>query len=149
MNRDVDAFLGCRTWAVVGASAKAGSFGTYAMKILKEKGFELFPVNPNYTELNGVPCFGSLNDLPTVPDAALFLLPPWAATAAVADAQKLGIKKIWFQRGADYKSAMEEAAKAGIAVMTDKCILMYAEPVKGIHAIHRFFSRLTGHTMLS
>ena len=149
MNRDIESFKKCHTWAIVGASAKRGSFGTHAFKELKQKGLSVIPVNPFYDEIDGDRCYASLKDLPSKPDAALFVLPPWSAPAVVAEAEEAGISRIWFQRGADYSTAIEAARKAGMTVVFGKCILMFAEPVKGIHAFHRFFSRLVGNVVLT
>ena len=149
MDRDIESFLNCHSWAIVGASSQPRSFGTYAYKELKEKGLDVVGVNPKYDEVNGDKCYGSLCELPKQPDAALFLLPPWAAPAAVAEAKDAGITKIWFQRGANYDTAIEEAKKAGMTVVSGKCIMMFAAPVKGIHKFHRFLSRVTGHVMLT
>lgn len=55
-----------RSIALVGASAKPKSQGHNMVMELKKSGFAgtVYAVNPNYTEIEGVPCFPSLKDLP-------------------------------------------------------------------------------------
>jgi acyl-CoA synthetase (NDP forming) len=77
----VAAMLGARSVALVGASARPGSFGA---RMLAEAAASpaqplLYPVNPRYAEIGGRRCWPSLADLPgpvdlvllAVPDAAL------------------------------------------------------------------------------
>ena len=52
--------------------------------------------------------------------------------------------KVSIQQGADFSGSAAKAEAARITTITGKCILMYAEPVGGIHAIHRFFAKLFG-----
>ncbi|PWB72712.1 hypothetical protein C3F09_06210, partial [candidate division GN15 bacterium] len=115
-----------------------------AYTTLKQRGYEVYPVNPNYSAVDGDRCYKSFSDLPPGVESAVFVLPPSAASQAVADAQSFGIKRIWFQQGARYDSAIKQAQDAGMQVVCRKCILMYAQPVSGVHAFHRFLARMFG-----
>ncbi|MEX2648193.1 MAG: CoA-binding protein [Alphaproteobacteria bacterium] len=55
-----------RSIALVGASTKPGSQGNNMVRELKKGGFKgkVYAVNPNYDEVEGIPCFPSLADLP-------------------------------------------------------------------------------------
>src|SRR5207302_3646532 len=57
--------LGPRSVAVVGASAREGSFGWEMMRQLRIGGFEgaVHPVNPSYDDVLGYPCLPSLGSL--------------------------------------------------------------------------------------
>lgn len=130
--------------ALVGASNKPKSFGQLAYKTLKERGYTVYPVNPNYAEIDGDRCYRSMTELPIGTESAVFMLAPSAAEQAVADARAKGIKRIWFQQGGKFDSAIKAAENAGMQVVSRKCILMYTEPVTGVHAVHRFFTKLFG-----
>jgi len=56
----------------------------------------------------------------------------------------LNIKHIWIQRGAESKEVYETAKILSLDIITKRCILMYTEPVKGIHKLHRTLSKLFG-----
>jgi predicted CoA-binding protein len=130
--------------ALVGASNKPNSFGQAAYKELKDRGFTVYPVNPNYAEVAGDRCYKSISELPQGVESALFVLSPAAAEQAVEEARVAGIKRIWFQQGADYRAAVKAAQDSGMQVVSKKCILMYAPPVTGFHAFHRFLAKVFG-----
>ena len=48
-----------------------------SINLCRTAGFEgdIWPVNPKYGSLAGIPCFGSIADLPESPDAALIAVP--------------------------------------------------------------------------
>ena len=74
MKHRLDPLLRPRSVAVVGASARVDSVGEWALKNLLIGGYKgrLYPVNPNYDELQGQPCYASLADLPETPDLVVF-----------------------------------------------------------------------------
>ena len=143
MNTVADFFDG-GALAVVGASTNPRAFGNAAYKTLKEHGVQVYPVNPNYAEVEGDHCYKSLSELPTGVTAAVFVLTPAAAVKAVDEARAAGINRIWFQQGGDYRQAAKLAEEAGMQVVKKKCILLYSQPVTGVHAFHRFFVKLFG-----
>jgi len=76
--------------------------------------------------------------------AAVVAVSPDAAETVVEDAAAAGITHLWFQRGKDFSDAENKARAEGITTVSGKCILMYAQPVGGIHAAHRFLARIFG-----
>ena len=74
MTHRLDPLLRPRSIAVVGASARADSFGRWALKnVLRGKySGDVYPVNPNYDELQGLRCYENLNELPQTPDLVIF-----------------------------------------------------------------------------
>jgi len=79
--------------AIVGASARTDSLGEWALKNLLIGGYEgrIYPVNPNYDELQGHRCFPSLADLPETPDLAVFAVSDQRIEAALDEAIAAGI----------------------------------------------------------
>jgi uncharacterized protein len=144
MNPTIEKLLQPKKLAVVGASTNARSFGHNVYRELKRLGFSLIPINPHHAEVDGDKCYKSLTDLPTHVDSALFVLSPEAAVSVVAEARAAGIKYIWFQQMADYAAAVKAAEEVGIETVSKRCILMYAQPVKGFHAFHRFLTKIVG-----
>ena len=59
--------------ALVGASPKAGSVGNGMVQGLRGGGFtgRIYPINPNYREIEGIACYPSLADLPEPVDHVL------------------------------------------------------------------------------
>ncbi|MEW5794930.1 MAG: CoA-binding protein [Candidatus Zixiibacteriota bacterium] len=133
-----------RTIAVAGVSRRKNKFGSVALRELTKRGYEVYPVHPALDSTDGIRCFHSLADLPVLPDMVLVTLKPGGAVDIVDQAATLGIRKVWFQQGADFSEAISRARDAGMEIVSRRCVLMYAGPLTGIHRVHRFFSRLLG-----
>lgn len=83
--------------ALVGASAREGSFGLATLRNLAHPGFAgpIYPVNPGYGEIEGRVCYPSLADI------------PGGVEHAVLSVANAGIER-----------ALTEAAEAGVAAAT-------------------------------
>jgi len=144
MDETMRKFSESRELAVVGVSSSKTKFGRSVYRALKQRGIKTFPVNPGMTECDGAACFPSLRSLPKKLDAAVVVVRPEHAREVVEDAAAAGIKRLWFQQGADFSDSVAAAQERGIETVTDRCILMYAGEVTGIHRFHRFVWRLFG-----
>ena len=80
-----------KVWAVIGATHKTDKFGYKIYKCLKEHGYEVYPVNPNVTSIDGDTCYPSLSALPVVPSVVDFVVPEAAGLAAIDECKQLGI----------------------------------------------------------
>ncbi len=63
--------------AVIGASPDAGKIGNSVMKNLINGGYEgaIYPIHPRAEEVEGVPCYKSVLDIPGKVDIAIFCIP--------------------------------------------------------------------------
>jgi len=74
--RAIDKMLNPRSIAVVGATPKGGYGGRLLDAVLKSKDrVRVYPVNPNYGEIKGVPSYRSISDLPEAPDLVGVVVP--------------------------------------------------------------------------
>lgn len=144
MEQKIRDFINSRHIAVVGVSRSNMKFGSAAFRTLKNKGYQVYPVHPNLPTFSGARCYNEIKELPGEVDALFVSVKPEQAVKVVTEAAARNIKRIWFQRGGDFSDAAQKAEALGIECVTGKCLLMYAEPVKGIHAVHRFFVKLLG-----
>lgn len=92
----LDALLKPRSIAVIGASANQTKIGGRPIHHLRSLGFtgEVYPVNPNYAEVQGHPAFPSIRDTPTVPDLAIIAVPGPAVMDAVRDCAVRGVRAV-------------------------------------------------------
>jgi acyl-CoA synthetase (NDP forming) len=81
-----------RTVAVVGATERPGSYGGQTLLNLKAAGFggDVWGVNPGRSSAHGFPCFESLRDCPSAPDAVVVAIPAAGVPAAVDEAGSIG-----------------------------------------------------------
>jgi acyl-CoA synthetase (NDP forming) len=92
----INALLRPRAIALVGVSAKGGA-GANILRSGQRFGFAVptWPVNPNATEIDGQRCYGSLAELPGVPDCVIIALPADAVHNVVAQAAALGVRGVY------------------------------------------------------
>jgi predicted CoA-binding protein len=142
VNNALDHFFESKGIAIVGASSRRMKFGNMAYRNLKKKGYPVYAVNPNAETVNGDRCYPNVLLLPEEVDAAVVVIPPEKAFGLIEKVSEKGIKKLWCQQGADFSDFAERARQRGMEVVTDRCVLMYAQPVTGIHRVHRYFAKL-------
>ena len=140
----IESFLSNRRIAVAGVSRDQKKFGFQVFKMLREKGFEVYPINPSADEIDGVPCFRSVGALPLNVHNLLVLTPKKQTKDLVAEALAKGIDSIWIQQMSDTPEAIELARSRPVNLVTGECILMHVEPVTGIHKFHRTIRRFFG-----
>src|SRR5262249_7308043 len=112
-----------RTSAMVGASADEMRPSYFAMLYLQNKGYRIIPVNPRYKgqTILGEEVYGSLDELPLVPDLVQVFRKSADAGPIVDAAIRKGIKVIWMQLGVRDDAAAERAQSAGCEVIMDRC----------------------------
>jgi uncharacterized protein len=140
----VDEFLAQRTLAVVGVSRDPKKFGNSVYKDLKSKGYTVFPVNPNATDIEGDRCYPSLSALPEPVGGALVVVPSAETEQVVQDAARSGIPRVWMQQGSESEAAIEFCRANGISEVHGECILMFAQPQAFFHKPHKWVWGLMG-----
>jgi len=85
--RNMDSLFEPGSVAIFGASLRPDRMGTQVMNNMAESGFAgaIWPVNPKYEQLRGIPCYPRLSALPRVPDLAIICTPPETVPALIAD----------------------------------------------------------------
>jgi hypothetical protein len=99
MNLQIESFIAVKRIAVVGLSRSGKKFGNTASKELLARGYEIFPVHPDATEIDGIACYPSLKSLEGKAEALLICIPPAGVPDVLEEAAKVGIRKIWIQQG--------------------------------------------------
>ena len=85
--RNMDSLFEPGSVAIFGASLRPDRMGSQVMNNMAESGFAgaIWPVNPKYEQLRGIPCYPRLSALPRVPDLAIICTPPETVPALIAD----------------------------------------------------------------
>src|SRR5262245_20063044 len=141
-------FLAQRRIAFVGVSRNPRDFSRQLFRDWRARGYELVPVRPETREIDGVPCYGRVQDVPGGVDAAFLITPPSATEAVVANCAEAGVRQVWMHRGAGTGAVSAQAVGAcrarGMAVIPGACPYMFLPRAGWVHALHGGWLRLIG-----
>ncbi len=122
-----------KTVAVVGLSRDPGKDSHGVSAYLKQHGFRIIPLNPFADEVLGEKSYKSLLDIPpeiqkTIEIVDIFRpskdVPPIVEQAIKLKAAYGKPNVVWMQLGIVNEQAAEEAKKAGLMVVMDKCMMI-------------------------
>ena len=143
-------FLANRRIAVTGVSRNPKGHGSNVVyRRLRERGYEVFAVNPNADEVEGDRCYPDLGSIPGGVDAVVIGTRPETGEATMRECVDLGIKRVWMHRGPGTGSVSATATaygrERGVTVIDGGCPLMF-EPTADLgHKAMRFVFSLKGN----
>lgn len=120
----VEEFRNKKVWAVVGGVHNKEKFAYKIYNVLKNKGYEVYPVDPSEEEVDGEKTYPSLNDLPVKPEAIDMVINPVKGMKYIEEAKDLGIEYIWFQPGAEGEEIIKRSEEYGMKVIQNKCVMV-------------------------
>ncbi len=124
-DRDIERLLrGARTIAVVGVSDKPHRDSHSIAEYLLHQGFTIFPVNPLLSEVFGIRAYPDLPSIGEPVDIVDIFRRPEHVPAVVSEAIAAGARAVWMQLGISHPEAAAEAARHGLAVVQDRCIMV-------------------------
>ena len=149
LDEAIDDFLSQKRIAVAGVSREAGgahaSNGIYTR--FKERGYEVFAVNPNADRVMGDVCYRSLSAIPGGVDGVVIATHPSASRSVAEECQSLGIRRVWFHKNFGQTSYSEEAhdfCRANGITALVSCPLWYGKTADGFHRFFGSCCRLLG-----
>lgn len=107
--------------AVVGLSEKPESPSHRVAKLMMHQGYEVIPVNPNYSKVLGQKSYPSVLDVPGDIDLVDIFRRPEHVEDIVEQVIEKGAKAVWMQLGIVNEDAAKRALEAGIDVVMDRC----------------------------
>ena len=143
-------FLGHQRVAVTGVSRTPGSHGSNVVyKRLRERGYEVFAVNPNADEVEGDRAYHDLASIPGGVEAVVIGTRPELAEQTVRECAELGIDHVWMHRGPGGGSVSDTATRYGrehgISVIDGGCPCMFGATADAGHKAMRVVFTLTGN----
>ncbi|MEO6326213.1 MAG: GNAT family N-acetyltransferase [Thermoanaerobaculia bacterium] len=133
--------------AVIGASRRKGQIGGEVLRNLKETGFTglLYAINPNASEIEGVPCFPRLADVPCPVDLAIVVVPAAEVPAVVDDCLAKGVRALilitagFSETGEAGRAAeaalLEKVRAAGARMIGPNCMgILNTDPAVNLNA---------------
>ncbi len=140
----IELFLKQPQIAVVGVSRNKNKFGNAVYRALKKNGIKVLPVNPHLTQFDGDKCYNTIEALPQEVTALFVNTPPEKTLQLVENAYKKGIHHLWLQQGSTDTEVLKYLEGKNVNYISDRCILMFAQPVGSFHRFHRFLSKISG-----
>ncbi len=131
-------FLKGRRIAVTGVARDGKLPANAIFRRLRSCGFEVVPVNPNASEVEGAACYPDLRSVPASVDGVVIASPPASGAGLVRQAAERGIRQVWFHRsfgdGSVAEDALRECRAHGIEPIVGGCPLMFCG---GVDVFHR------------
>jgi predicted CoA-binding protein len=143
INEAASEFLSHKRVAVTGVSrnSKNGHGSNAVYKRLRDRGYEVFAVNPNADEVEGDRSYKSLSSIPGSVDAVVIGTRPERAEETMHECAELGIKRVWMHRGPGAGSvspaATEYGRSQGITVIDGGCPCMFGPTADFGHKVMR------------
>jgi predicted CoA-binding protein len=142
-------FLAHKRIAVTGVSRKPQGHGSNLVyQRLRQRGYEVFAVNPNADEVEGDVSYHDLKSIPGGVEAVVIGTRPEIAEDTMRECAELGITHVWmhrsFGRGSVSDAATDYGRKHGITVIDGGCPLMFEPTADGGHKVMRFVFTMTG-----
>ena len=144
------AFLATKRVAVTGVSRHPKDHGSNVVyNRLRDRGYEVFAVNPNADEVEGDRCYHDLSSIPGGVDAVVIATRPELTEETMRECAELGIEHVWMHRGPGAGSVSEAAADYGrrrdIAVIDGGCPCMFGPTADFGHKAMRVVLTLSGN----
>jgi predicted CoA-binding protein len=109
--------------AVVGLSSNPEKDSYRVAAYLQRHGYKIIPVNPGVETVLGEKSYPDLSSIPEKIDVVDVFRRPEHVPEVAREAIAVGAKVLWLQLGVANDEAAEEARKAGLTVVQDKCVM--------------------------
>jgi len=142
INEAAAAFLASRRVAVTGVSRTPKTHGANNVyRRLRERGYQVFAVNPNTDQVEGDRCYQDLKSIPGGVEAVVIGTRPEIAEDTMRECAELGITRVWMHRGPGAGSVSDAATgygrANGVTVIDGGCPLMFGPTADLGHKIMR------------
>lgn len=103
--------------AIIGASNDRNKFGNKAVRAFKQQGYEVFPVNPRETQVEGLRAYAGIQQVPVRPAMISVYLPPSLVLKVLPEIAAKGCDELWLNPGTESEEVLSEAQRLGINVI--------------------------------
>ena len=113
----------CKNIAIIGISPDPYKPSYFVSHVLKDKGFKLYMINPNYAgqEIMGEKVYASLKDVPAQIDIIDVFRRHSALPEVARDAKEKGFKTFWMQPGSVNDEVAYSLDEEGYSVVAGRC----------------------------
>ena len=104
--------------AVIGASNNRAKFGNRAVRAYRAEGWTVYPVHLDADEIEGIPAFKSILDIPEQVHRATLYLPPDRVLGVLRDIARKGVEAMYLNPGAESAAVLALSRELGIHAIT-------------------------------
>jgi uncharacterized protein len=105
------------TVAIIGASNDRSKYGNKSVRAHLKEGFTVYPINPKESQVEGLPAFRSISDVPARPDRISVYVPPAVVLKLLPDIAAKGCDELWLNPGTESEEVLREAERLGLKVI--------------------------------
>ncbi|MCB9135918.1 MAG: CoA-binding protein [Anaerolineales bacterium] len=123
-------FLAQKRIAVAGVSRNSQQTANMIYKTFRDKGYKVFPINPNADTLEGDPAYPNLQSVPGGVDGVLIVTKPELTDQIVRDAVEASVSRVWMHNSTFAGSSASEFAikygrENGLTIISGGCPMMF------------------------
>ena len=112
-----------KTVAIIGALNDRRKYGNKAVRAYLQQGYSVYPVNPNESQIENLPVFKSIQDVPVRPERTSVYIPPHVLLTLLPDIAARGCDELWLNPGTDSPEVVAEAERLRLNVVQACSIL--------------------------
>lgn len=106
-----------KTIAIIGASNDHSKFGNKAVRAYLQEGYAVYPVNPKETQIEGIPAFKSISEVPVRLNRVSVYLPPPVLQKVLPDIAAKSCDELWLNPGTESPGVLADAERLGLKVI--------------------------------
>ncbi len=141
MDEKVNQFWMKKHLALFGLSRKEKSVSKEVYDLLINKGYQIYPINPNTDQIGTIKCYRSLDEVKKNIEGAIVITNPKISAEVVKQCRGKGINDFWFQYNTMDDNLKSYCVENGINYI-NSCALIHHKESGFPHSLHRFFYRL-------
>jgi uncharacterized protein len=103
--------------AIIGASNDRSKYGNKALRAFQQRGYTVYPVNPNEPVVEGLPAYKSISDVPVRPEMITVYVRPAVLLKLLPDIAAKGCRELWLNPGTESDEVLELAERLKLNVI--------------------------------
>ena len=106
-----------KTVAIIGASNDRAKYGNKAVRAFLQQGYTVYPVNPHEVQIEKLPAYQSILEVPVLPQMVSVYVPPPVLLKLLPDIAAKGCDELWLNPGTESDEVLAEAGRLGLNVI--------------------------------
>jgi uncharacterized protein len=146
--KQIDEFLMQKRFALIGVSRNSKDYSRSLFRELRRHGYEVMPVNPHTTEIDGLTCYSHVQAIVPLVPAAIIVTPPAATERVIQDCAEAKVSNLWILssggRSSLSQTALQTCMENGIKFIDGYCPLMFLTNTEFFHRFHGYVLKFIG-----